>query len=178
MALAMNHDLESIGVSVIPVSGKPSLDRPAVIFREFGIPVYILWDGDGDQGATVGMCPTCGKSLDRKPDPIDNHRLLRIVGKPVEDWPAYQEDHSCCFKRDLETALKTEIGDTLFEKLLADCQSDFDIRKRKHAVKNPTVIAAIIERAQKEGKTCKTLENVVQSILALAGASAGKKAVP
>lgn len=177
MARAMNHDLESIGISVIPVSGKPSLDRPAVIFREFGIPVYILWDGDGDHGTTVGMCPTCGKSLDRKPDPADNRRLLRIVGKPVEDWPTYQEAHSCCFKRDLETTLKTEIGDALFDKLLTECQSDFAIPKRKHAVKNPTVIAAIIERAQKAGKTCKTLENVVHSILALAGASADKKAV-
>lgn len=177
MARTMNCDLDSMGVSVIPVSGKSSLDRPAVIFKEFGIPVYILWDGDSDQGATAGTCATCGKSLDRKPNPTDNHRLLRIVGKPVEDWPAHSESHSCCFKHDLENSLKTEIGDALFEKLLTDCQNDFTIPKRKHAVKNPMVIAAIIDRAQKEGKTCKTLMNIVQSILALAGAPADKKMV-
>ena len=34
-ARAMNKDLESLGVSVIPVNGKRSMDRPAIIFREF-----------------------------------------------------------------------------------------------------------------------------------------------
>lgn len=177
MARAMNHDLESIGVSVIPVSGKRSLDRPTVIFREFGIPVYLLWDSDGGKGETAGPCPKCGKLLDGKPDPADNRRLLRLVGKAEEDWPAYQDAHYCCFKRDLETTLKAEIGEALFEKLLDQCRVDFDISKPRHAVKHPAIIAAIIERAQKEGKTCKTLENVVQSILALAGADADKKAV-
>jgi putative ATP-dependent endonuclease of OLD family len=176
-ARAMNKDLESIGVSVIPVNGKRSMDRPAIIFQEFGIPVYLLWDSDGKKGETAGSCTTCGKSLDGKPNPCDNHRLLRIVGKSQEDWPEHLEKNHCCFKRDLEYTLKTEIGDTLFEKLLSDCQSDFSIPKRKHAIKNPTVIAAIIERAQKEGKSSTTLQSVVGSILALTGAAGDKKAM-
>jgi len=174
-ARAMNKDLESIGVSVIPVNGKRSMDRPAIIFQEFGIPVYLLWDSDGEKGKTAGVCTTCGKPLDGKPDPCDNHRLLRIVGKPQEDWPEHRETHHCCFKRDLECTLKDEVGEALFEKLLGDCQSEFSIPKRKHAIKNPTVIAAIIERAQKEGKTSTTLQTVVGSILALAGVVDDKK---
>lgn len=173
----MNKDLESIGVSVIPVNGKRNMDRPAIIFREFGIPVYLLWDSDGEKGETAGACKTCGKPLDGKPDPCDNHRLLRIVGKPQEDWPEHREQYHCCFKRDLESTLKAEIGDVLFEKLLGECQSEFAIPKRKHAIKNPPVIAAIIERAQKEGKTSATLQSVVRSILALAGVADDKKAV-
>lgn len=178
MARAMDCDLESVGVSVIPVSGKRSLDRPAIIFREFGIPVYLLWDSDGEKGETAGACPKCGKLLDGKPDPADNRRLLRLVGKAEEDWPAYQDAHYCCFKRDLETTLKAEIGEALFDELLDQCRTEFEIPKPRHAVKNPAVIATIIKRAQKEGKMCKTLENAVKSILALAGASADKKAVP
>jgi predicted ATP-dependent endonuclease of OLD family len=166
-ARAMNKDLESLGVSIIPVNGKRSMDRPAIIFREFGIPVYLLWDSDGEKGETAGVCETCGKPLDGRPDPCDNHRLLRIVGKPQEDWPEHREAHHCCFKRDLECTLKTEIGETLFEKLLGDCQSEFAIPKRKHAIKAPAVIASIIERAQKEGKTSTTLQRVVDSIIAL-----------
>ncbi|MFH2012981.1 MAG: ATP-dependent endonuclease [Pseudomonadota bacterium] len=173
---AMDKELDSLGVSVIPVNGKRSMDRPAIIFQEFGIPVYLLWDSDGKKGETAGTCATCGKSLDGKPDPCDNHRLLRIVGKSQEDWPEHLEKNHCCFKYDLEYTLKAEIGDTLFEKLLSDCQSDFSIPKRKHAIKSPAVIAAIIERAQKEGSTSSTLQTVIGNILALTGALDDKKA--
>lgn len=175
-ARAMNKDLESLGVSVIPVNGKRSMDRPAIIFREFGIPVYLLWDSDGEKGETAGVCETCGKPLDGKPDPRDNHRLLRIIGKPQEDWPEHREVHHCCFKRDLECTLKAEIGEALFEKLLGDCQSEFAIPKRKHAIKTPAVIAAIIERAQKEGKTSTTLRSVVERVIALTCMDNDKKA--
>lgn len=173
-ARAMNKDLESIGISVIPVNGKRSMDRPAIIFQEFGIPTYLLWDSDGDKGETVGVCRTCGKPLDGKPDPCDNHRLLRILGKPEEDWPEHREKQHCCFKRDLESTLKAEIGDALFEKLLDESQTEFAIPKRKHAIKNPAVIAAIIDRAQRADKTSTTLQGVVRSILALAGATDGE----
>ena len=176
-ARAMNKDLESLGVSVIPVNGKRSMDRPAIIFQEFGIPVYLLWDSDGEKGETAGFCETCGKPVDGKPDPCDNHRLLRIVGKPQEDWPEHREKYHCCFKRDLECTLKAEIGDALFEKLLGDCQSEFAIPKRKHAIKNQAVIAAIMERAQKEGKISTTLQSVVANILALTGVVDDKKAM-
>jgi predicted ATP-dependent endonuclease of OLD family len=56
MARVMKKDLESIGVSIIPVGGKRSLDRPAIIFKEFGIRVYMLWDSDGGKGETAGVC--------------------------------------------------------------------------------------------------------------------------
>lgn len=172
-ARAMNKDLESIGVSVIPVNGKRSMDRPAIIFQEFGIPVFMLWDSDGDKGETAGVCKTCGKLLDGKPDPCDNHRLLRIVGKPQEDWPDQNESRHCCFKRDLESTLKGEIGDALFEKLLAECQNELGIRKRIHAIKNPAVVEQIIVRAQKVGKTSATLQSIVTHILALPGVANG-----
>lgn len=168
-ARAMNRDLESVGVSVIPVNGKRSMDRPAIIFQEFGIPVYLLWDSDGERGETAGACKMCGKLLDGNPAPRDNHRLLRIVGKPQEDWPEHRDKNHCCFKRDLESTLRSEIGEALFEKVLGECQLEFEIPKRNHAIKNPAVISAIIERAEKEGKTSATLQSVVNSIFALAG---------
>lgn len=176
MARAMKCDLESIGVSVIPVSGKSSLDRPAIIFSEFGIPTFILWDSDSDSKSTAGACPNCGRSFDRKPDPADNHRLLRIVGAREEDWPVHLEPHFCCFERDLESTLKFEIGEDLFDQLLGECQEEFSFAKRRHALKNPSVIATIIERAQNQGKTSKTLEEVVNKILSLARASTEKTA--
>lgn len=167
MAAAMNTDLESRGISVIPVGGKVSLDRPALVFREFGIPVYMIWDSDGGKGETSGICASCGRPLDGKPDPKDNHRLLRIVGKPEEDWPAQLEDGHCCFHRDLETTLRSEIGVDLYEELLAACQEEFAIPKRKHSAKNPQVIGEVIRRAADKGCECATLRVVVERIVNL-----------
>ena len=167
MAKAMNKNLESMGISIIPVNGKRSLDKPAIIFKEFGIPVYLLWDSDFGKGETAGDCPTCKKPLDKKADPCDNHILLRIVGKKIEDWPEYKEPNFCCFKYDLETTLKAEIGNDLFEKLLRESQTEFSISKRKHATKNPNIISAIIEKANKEGKKSATLENIIKNIINL-----------
>jgi hypothetical protein len=65
MAQVMGYDLESLGFAVIPCGGKASIDRPAVIFRQLGIPVYLLWDSDkGHKNA----------------DPKHNNRLLRLMG--------------------------------------------------------------------------------------------------
>jgi hypothetical protein len=103
---------------------------------------------------------------------VDNHRLLRIVGEKEEDWPDRQGPNYCCFRTDLETTMREEIGEAPFEKLLADCQREFGIRKRKHALKNPAIISELIGRAQAEGRTCKTLEGVLWSVLKLAGPAA------
>jgi hypothetical protein len=59
---------------------------------------------------------------------------------------------------------------------LSDCQQEFGIPKRKHAVKNPNVIAAVIDRAAKAGHSSQSLNRIVEDILLLAGQEAVKKA--
>lgn len=166
---ALGHEIEGSGFSVIPCQGKTNIGRPYIIFQNLGIHVYILWDGDYDEkkGETEGVCQHCGRPLDKKPDPNENHRLLRLFGREKEDWPEYVEKDFACFKKDLETTLKEEIGIKEFEKYLKECQSSFCITERKHAIKNPYVIAEIIRNAKKNGHTCKTLENIIIKILAL-----------
>ena len=45
-------DFDGMGITVIPGSGKSSIDRPLVIFGQLGISVYVVWDGDcGGNGA-------------------------------------------------------------------------------------------------------------------------------
>lgn len=144
-------DLESNGVSVIPCGGKQSMDRPAIIFKQLGIPVYLVWDGDKD-------------AKDAKPE--DNHRLLRIINQTIEDWPAHVKEDSACFENNLEVTLCDEIGKDLYERLLEECQNDFCIPKKKHAKKNPFVIATIIREAQKQGKSSESLDNIINYILA------------
>jgi len=147
-----NIDMESEGFSVIPCGGKTNLDRPATIFKQLGIPVYIIWDSDkGDSEA----------------DPKENHKLLRLMNQPEEDWPSIIEECFACFENNMETTLAGEIGAEYFEDRLTECRRGFCIPKKKHAIKNPTVIATIIQKAQGEGLTSKTLNTVLEKILAL-----------
>lgn len=145
-------ELESEGFSVIPCGGKTCIDRPAIIFQQLGIPVYVIWDSDK------------GNS---KAKPKDNHRLLRLMKQKEEDWPSKVEDNFACFEEKLEKTLCNEIGEEYFEGCLTECRDDFCIPEKEHAIKNPTVIATIIQKAQGEGRTSKTFNSILEKIIAL-----------
>ena len=152
VAVAMGHNFDSDGISVIPCMGKNNLDRPLVIFRRLGIPVYVIWDGDhGRKDARAE----------------DNHRLLRLLGQSEEDWPCGVTDRHACFKRELETTLAEEIGKDLFDRLLEEAQGQLGIAKKKDALKNPVVLQWIVKGAFTGGKTSGTLQDIVENIVAL-----------
>ena len=152
MAKAMGHNFDSDGISVIPCSGKANLDRPLVIFRHLGIPVYVIWDGDHGEA-------------DSKPD--GNKYLLKLLGQSVEDWPEKVAAQHACFKSKLETTLRTEIGADSFDELLAEAQGVFGIPKKNHATKNPIIIQQVLEKALAQQKGSPTLKAVVNQIVAL-----------
>jgi predicted ATP-dependent endonuclease of OLD family len=152
VATSMKHDFDSDGISVIPCTGKNNLDRPLVIFRCLGIPVYVVWDGD------------YGKT-DAKAE--DNRRLLRLLGQSEEDWPCGVKDLHACFRAELEETLAEEIGKDLFDRLLSEAQNQLDIAKKKNALKNPVVLQRIVESASAEGKTSAMLKGLVERIVAL-----------
>ena len=146
-ASVLELDLDGLGIAVIPAMGKSNIDRPALIFRALGIPVYIVWDGDrGDQGGVRA-----------------NQILQRIVGisNPVDYptqavCPTYSSlDH------DLETVIKAEIGER-FGSLLDECRNDFGYGSRADAAKNPRVMSEFLQRAKAEGFHSPTLEGIIQ----------------
>ena len=151
VAKSMHHDFDRLGVTVIPCFGKNNLDRPLTIFRQLGIPVYVVWDGDHN-------------SSEAKPE--DNRYLLRLLGRAEQDWPSFVEDFGACFKVNLEKTLSDEIGSDLFERLLSKTKSDFGISKKAQALKNPVVIQHIVEEATLCGKTSTTLKGIVDNIIA------------
>ena len=152
VAKSKGYDFDSMEISVIPCMGKNNLDRPTAIFRKLQIPVYVVWDSDKGDG-------------NAKPE--DNHRLLRLMSAPVEDWPEKVSDHYACFKRNLETTLRTELGEAFYDTILNKCRSDMGFAKRKHAIKCPAVIQRVIEEARKQGRASTTLEEIVERIVAL-----------
>jgi len=151
MAIQMDFDFDSVGISVIPCGGKNNIDRPAAIFRSLGIPTYAIWDSDRG---------------DNNPNPEPNHLLLRLLNQEPEDWPSGVFGHYACFREKLETMMANELGDA-YERLIVECQEEFGISRKQDAIKNSNVVAEVISRARREGLTCPTLENIVKSIFAL-----------
>ncbi len=142
-------DLDSLGIAVLGCGGKTSIDRPAIIFEHLGIPTYLVWDSD--KGKDKARCQ-------------DNHRLLRIVGAPIEDWPFGVHDGYASFAVDLETTLKAELG-AAYDESLGQAQTEFDMHNRDQATKNPAVIARTLEIAASAGKRSPTLETIVDGLL-------------
>ena len=151
-ASMMNCDLDGLGITVIPCFGKQNLDRPLVIFRQLGIPVYVVWDGD------------CGVK-DSKPE--NNRYLMRLVGECEEDWPDYIGHSSACFKVNMEKTLESEIGPELFDQLLLEAKEELGIVKKDHALKNPAIIERVLTTADAKGKTSASIRQIVERVIAL-----------
>jgi hypothetical protein len=151
-AQSMGHDFDSGGVAVVPCMGKNNLDRPLVIFRQLGIPAYVVWDSDhGDDEAR----------------PEVNRYVLRLLGQPEDDWPNAVEDQYACFRTKLESVLSEELGHGSFAEKLSEAQEQLGIPRKKDALKNPAVLQQIVERAASEGKVSTTLRGIVEKIVAL-----------
>lgn len=148
----LGFDFETNGFSIIPCGGKNSIDRPAAIFSSLGIPLFIVWDGD--HGG-------------EKPKPEDNHKLLRLLNEPVVDWPDKITKRFACFKKDLEETLRLELGPEFFDSALEECQARYSIPKKKHALKNPAVVADIIEKAHTNGLKSQSLITMTTNIIRL-----------
>ncbi len=152
-ARSMGHDIESEGIAVIPCGGKSNLDCPLAIFRRFGIRTFVIWDGD---------------HMDDNAIPGENRRLLRLLGQPAEDFPSTQVmSNFACFVRSMDETLRGDIGEERFQEIMKACQAKFEIRKSKHAMKNPVVIEELINQAGSQGLSCDALQQIVTNILKL-----------
>ena len=151
-AKAKGVDFDRIGITLIPCFGKPNLDRPLVIFRQLGIPVYVVWDGD--YGAN-------------EPRPEANRYLLRLLAQPEEDWPDLVEDSFACFHVKLGVTLENELGKGSFTQWLSEAQNDLGIAKKDQALKNPAIIERVVKVAASNGETSKSLESIIEKITIL-----------
>lgn len=152
VAASMGQDFDSLGITVIPCFGKTNLDRPLVILRQLGIPVYVVWDGDHNESDA---------------NPETNRYMLRLLDQPEQDWPDLIGESCACFKVKLENTLAEEIGTEVFEELLSNARTDLSLPRRDQALKNPSVIEHIIQSATTKGKSSKSLERIVSCIAAL-----------
>jgi predicted ATP-dependent endonuclease of OLD family len=148
-ALAKNINFESMGICVIPCSGKFSMTEAIAIYKALGIPTYVVWDSD--EGDPNGISA--------------NQNILRCHGCQTEDYPSMIADDFCCARRSLDHTFRTEIGETDFEKLVFDyCQKN-DLGRPSYVTENPYIVSKIIELFKAQGRQSTTLDTIVGQII-------------
>jgi len=148
----MGKNWDELGVVVVPVGGKNSIDRAVVVFQGFGIPTYFMFDGDKSAGQS-----------DKR------NQLLMKLGKTAgEDYPVTTvTDRYAVFEENIETYLQLAVGkefEGLREKCAAQCGHD----KPGESLKNATVMTMFLEEAYQVGFKFDILKAVVDKVTAMA----------
>ena len=155
VAMALKIDLNAYGISVIPCHGKDSLPKVGTVFRQLGIPLYVVWDSDNDKGDAGS--------------PRTNRRLLRLCGQPEEDWPAGVFDCYACFRTNLTKVLRHELGEEFYDRTLAEIQQEWGLDNWDKGEKNPLVVAELINKAKEDNISPPTIGETVERIVTLRG---------
>lgn len=153
---ALNMNLESQGISIIPCFGKGNLDKVAIIFKQLDIPTYVIWDNDREDGKE--------KELEIK----NNKTLLKLFAQEESDYPSHVKSDHACIDGTLETMLEHEIGAELYETMMTINMTEYDL-KRADALKNPTVLKTMLEDLEKSNGTIPdTIKQILENIQQLA----------
>lgn len=143
-----DFDFEASGIAVLWVDGKTKLDRPTAIFQELGVPTYLLFDCDNEQGA----------------DAATNRALQRLMDEPVvTDSKLHVGERYSCFQRRLEHQLKADLTDAVFDQSIAHVQANFGIR-RDEVLKTPSAMTEALRLAAAQGARSATLSQIIGHI--------------
>ncbi len=140
---------DSKGIVVIPVIGKNNLDRPALIFQDLGIPVYLIFDTDSDCSPT-----------DLNSHKEVNIRLKKIMGEVnlAEPLELKIERNYASIKPNMTKLIKNAIGDTLYVQIMDELKEEYGFKKDKDCMKNYIVMTQFIQKIYNSGEQITELE--------------------
>lgn len=146
---------DSKGIVVIPVIGKNNLDRPALIFQDLGIPIYLIFDTDSD----------CS------PSELNSHKnvntiLKKIMGEtdPIKPLELKIERSYASLKPSMTRVIKNAIGEPLYTHIMDDLKEEYGFKKDRDCRKNFIVMTQFIQYVYDVGKEIPELEEIIQKI--------------
>lgn len=140
LGVARNFEKDWAGksITVVPAGGKNNLEKPIIIFREFGIKTYLLFDGDVSKKNNHHIAD-------------QNRKLLRLAGAPEQDFPKDTVAESwACFYDKLEKCIKGALGDVTFKKIAGEVKKSLGFDDLKKVLKNPEGMAQFIHLVYKK----------------------------
>lgn len=158
-AQAAGADFEALGIAVLPVGGKANLDRPALIFSEFGIPVYVIWDCDSSKNA--------GERTDAASLNYALQRLCNVPEANLAQFTTIVGTRHASFEDKLEATMSAEFGAVAFHAHLDAVKNEYGVAKSSHALKTPAIMSEVMRRAQQQHLDSPTLSEIVAAVLRL-----------
>lgn len=154
-ARMMGVNFEAAGIAILSAEGKANLDRPYVIFRELGIPTFMLWDCD-QQLSEDRRSPATDLALAKlaKPD-------QQFENAPATDMIADCYAH---FEKTLELKLKEDLTPAVHTACLAAACEPFGIHPSRDSQKIPDVVYGTLKRAHEQGHNSEMLMNLVRAM--------------
>ena len=148
-AKAKEKNFDEKGIAVVSCGGKENLLRPAIIFEQLGIPVYLIWDLDksGNNDKT-------------------NASFLRFIEENENTDSNFVGSKGACFEDNIEVTFKNQIGENLYNHLLKEECRNFDVSTGA-GIKNTVITKNIIAKASKEGVEAEFINDIVSKILNL-----------
>ena len=158
---ALDHQLntkkfDEKGTIIIPALGKRNLDRPALIFKELGIPTYLIFDTDSDK-------------KDKKE--LENHRkcnivLRKIMGDDKIKEPFDQRINAnwAALNPNLTFIIKNSIEDDYYNQEMTKLRDLYGFPSIKDCKKNYKVIEDFITICYKDEKKIPVLEQIIKHL--------------
>ena len=142
--------LDERGVTVIPCGTKSRIHAPLAMFMDLGVRTYPIWDRDGNVGKEKRL----------------NARLLSLVerGGSNGDCPDVTTTEFSCLGNNLEEVLRSDMGEDLYDHLVAECQKEYRLKKKDP--KKPLVTHLLMRGMEKREIRPARLGRIVEAILA------------
>lgn len=155
------HEFRKRGIHIVAVGGKSELLRPSIIAAQMDVPLFLIFDADGDK---------IGKDEHKRSHERDNRALLRLVGgNESEPFPndtvwgnqfvMWPRDFASCVESDLSSSLGERGYQDVTDKAHARCGNAGGIKK------HTMLIGAKLAFAHAAGGKSPTLDRLCQAIL-------------
>ncbi len=146
------------GIAIVPAGGKNNIDRPVVIFRGLGIPVYFVFDADAHHQGRSEEPKTKARNL----------RYQRMAGVVPVDFPDTQVHETwAVFREDIETTIENELGDDVFTRIRDEVAHELGYDEQSRVMKTIEGSAMFVERAYELGHRLPTLESITRIVTQL-----------
>jgi len=154
-ARMLGVNFEAAGIAILSAEGKANLDRPYVIFRELGIPTFMLWDCD-QHLPEAKRTPAIDLALSKLAEPNG-----QFDEAPTADLISDSYAH---FEKTLEHKLKDDLTPEVHTACLAAACEPFGVHPSNDTQKIPEVVYQTLLRAKEQGCESDMLKNIVRAM--------------
>lgn len=155
-------DFRRLGCHIIPVNGKDKLIQPLAMAVELGLPVFVIFDADGD---TV-------REEHRIKQAKDNQALMHLLGiegDPFPDRDITGANHSI-WKTNLTETVKADFSAADYTRIIEAARIHY--AHESDLGKNHLFISEWVSSAHAEGLRSQNLHSLCRAILDFAGHAA------